>query len=216
MILVQPAGQNSHLMLSILVKHLDHKNVNKQPSMQINVVNGTTNLAQHSRLEPSVAIVGAINDLMRYSHKCFLYSIELPKLGDAINEQRAALHSALEKYLVQLANKLEKGVDGLFDSFARLDSHVSSVGQTAAKIGDHLQVKLIKPSKVSGDREATLVQALEEQRQTLSRTEQQFLERTCFEETLMIFKSAFKLQEETNDGWMEEFFFYVFRTFSTH
>ncbi|XP_058078800.1 uncharacterized protein LOC131227106 isoform X3 [Magnolia sinica] len=204
MILVQPAGQNSHLMLSILVKHLDHKNVNKQPSMQINVVNGTTNLAQHSRLEPSVAIVGAINDLMRYSHKCFLYSIELPKLGDAINEQRAALHSALEKYLVQLANKLEKGVDGLFDSFARLDSHVSSVGQTAAKIGDHLQVSCRsritsptglhhKPSKVSGDREATLVQALEEQRQTLSRTEQQFLERTCFEETLMIFKSAFKL-----------------------
>lgn len=37
--------------------------------------------------------------------------------------------------------QLEKGVDGLFDSFARLDSRISSVGQTAAKIGDHLQVK---------------------------------------------------------------------------
>uniref|UniRef100_A0A2P2M2D9 Exocyst complex component SEC10-like n=3 Tax=Rhizophora mucronata TaxID=61149 RepID=A0A2P2M2D9_RHIMU len=36
-------------------------------------------------------------------------------------------------------NELEKGVDGLFDSFARLDSRISSVGQTAAKIGDHLQ-----------------------------------------------------------------------------
>jgi hypothetical protein len=35
--------------------------------------------------------------------------------------------------------QLEKGVDGLFDSFARLDSRISSVGQTAAKIGDHLQ-----------------------------------------------------------------------------
>ncbi|GLT84635.1 hypothetical protein SLE2022_028540 [Rubroshorea leprosula] len=35
--------------------------------------------------------------------------------------------------------ELEKGVDGLFDSFARLDSWISSVGQTAAKIGDHLQ-----------------------------------------------------------------------------
>jgi len=32
-------------------------------------------------------------------------------------------------------------VDGLFDSFARLDSRISSVGQTAAKIGDHLQVE---------------------------------------------------------------------------
>ena len=38
--------------------------------------------------------------------------------------------------------QLEKGVDGLFDSFARLDSRISSVGQTAAKIGDHLQVRL--------------------------------------------------------------------------
>ncbi|KAG9132528.1 hypothetical protein Leryth_008452 [Lithospermum erythrorhizon] len=35
--------------------------------------------------------------------------------------------------------ELEKGVDGLFGSFARLDTRISSVGQTAAKIGDHLQ-----------------------------------------------------------------------------
>ncbi|GLT84648.1 hypothetical protein SLE2022_028660 [Rubroshorea leprosula] len=35
--------------------------------------------------------------------------------------------------------ELEKGVDGLFNSFARLDARISSVGQTAAKIGDHLQ-----------------------------------------------------------------------------
>lgn len=39
--------------------------------------------------------------------------------------------------------QLEKGVDGLYDSFARLDSRISSVGQTAAKIGDHLQVKCL-------------------------------------------------------------------------
>lgn len=37
--------------------------------------------------------------------------------------------------------QLEKGVDGLHQSFQRLDTRISSVGQTAAKIGDHLQVK---------------------------------------------------------------------------
>lgn len=37
--------------------------------------------------------------------------------------------------------QLETGVDGLFSSFARLDSRISSVGQTAAKIGDQLQVE---------------------------------------------------------------------------
>ncbi|KAI3711559.1 hypothetical protein L1987_70098 [Smallanthus sonchifolius] len=35
--------------------------------------------------------------------------------------------------------ELEKGVDRIFSSFSRLDSRISSVGQTAAKIGDHLQ-----------------------------------------------------------------------------
>lgn len=34
-------------------------------------------------------------------------------------------------------------MDGLFESFARLDGRISSVGQTAAKIGDHLQVTLV-------------------------------------------------------------------------
>lgn len=40
--------------------------------------------------------------------------------------------------------QLEKGIGGLFDSFARLDSRISSVGQTAAKIGDHLQVNIVQ------------------------------------------------------------------------
>ncbi|KAL3687513.1 hypothetical protein R1sor_013822 [Riccia sorocarpa] len=35
--------------------------------------------------------------------------------------------------------ELEKGVDGLFVSFGRLDARISGVGQTAARIGDHLQ-----------------------------------------------------------------------------
>jgi hypothetical protein len=34
---------------------------------------------------------------------------------------------------------LEAGVGGLFSSFSRLDSRISGVGQTAARIGDHLQ-----------------------------------------------------------------------------
>jgi len=36
--------------------------------------------------------------------------------------------------------QLEKGVERLFESFSRLDSRISGVGQTAARIGDHLQV----------------------------------------------------------------------------
>uniref|UniRef100_A0A1D1YYH3 Exocyst complex component 5 n=1 Tax=Anthurium amnicola TaxID=1678845 RepID=A0A1D1YYH3_9ARAE len=52
-----------------------------------------------------------------------------------LKEDVAVQNSKHRKTLAEL----EKGVDGLFDSFARLDSRISSVGQTAAKIGDHLQ-----------------------------------------------------------------------------
>lgn len=47
-----------------------------------------------------------------------------------------------------LCMQLEKGVDGLFGSFSRLDSRISSVGQTAAKIGDHLQVNPVRRLKI--------------------------------------------------------------------
>ncbi|KAL2513461.1 Exocyst complex component SEC10 [Forsythia ovata] len=53
----------------------------------------------------------------------------------SLKKEVAAQDSKHRKTLSQL----EKGVDGLFGSFARLDSRISSVGQTAAKIGDHLQ-----------------------------------------------------------------------------
>ena len=39
--------------------------------------------------------------------------------------------------------QLQDGVEALTESFDRLDSRVASVGQTAAKIGDHLEVKTI-------------------------------------------------------------------------
>ncbi|XP_057800234.1 DNA gyrase subunit A, chloroplastic/mitochondrial-like isoform X2 [Salvia miltiorrhiza] len=43
--------------------------------------------------------------------------------------------------------KLEKCLDGLFDSFARLDSRIYSVGQTAANVGDHLQMLKMEHKK---------------------------------------------------------------------
>ncbi|KAJ4951280.1 hypothetical protein NE237_028112 [Protea cynaroides] len=56
------------------------------------------------------------------------------KLSTLIKINAYGFHQLRSKHI------MEKGVDGLFDSFARLDSRISSVGQTAAKIGDHLQV----------------------------------------------------------------------------
>ncbi|RWR96819.1 hypothetical protein CKAN_02622200 [Cinnamomum micranthum f. kanehirae] len=104
--LIEKSGENDHLLFSILVKHLDHKNVIKQPHMQISIVNVTTHLAQQSKQLASVAIIAAISDLMRHLRKCMQYSIESFKLGDNKSELNAILHAALEQCILQLSHKV--------------------------------------------------------------------------------------------------------------
>ncbi|KAE8681830.1 hypothetical protein F3Y22_tig00111303pilonHSYRG00019 [Hibiscus syriacus] len=58
------AGQNAHLLLSALVKHLDHKSVLKQPDVQPQIVEVITSLARDSKVEASVAIISPILDAM--------------------------------------------------------------------------------------------------------------------------------------------------------
>ncbi|KAI9106736.1 hypothetical protein K1719_022264 [Acacia pycnantha] len=57
--------QESYLLLSILIKHLDHRNIAKQPILQINIVQITSQLVENVEQQVSVAIVGAISDLIK-------------------------------------------------------------------------------------------------------------------------------------------------------
>ncbi|KAJ7962462.1 exocyst complex component sec10 [Quillaja saponaria] len=74
-----------------------------------------------------------------------LFNDSSKELTDLRTQIDGRLHNLKKEVSVQDSKhrktlaELEKGVDGLFGSFARLDSRISSVGQTAAKIGDHLQ-----------------------------------------------------------------------------
>ncbi|KAJ9171444.1 hypothetical protein P3X46_014811 [Hevea brasiliensis] len=87
-------------------------------------------------LSPLFPEVDALLSLFRDSCKEL---IDLRKQIDGkLSNLRKDVSAQDSKHRKTLA-ELEKGVDGLFDSFARLDSRISSVGQTAAKIGDHLQ-----------------------------------------------------------------------------
>ncbi|KAI7752564.1 hypothetical protein M8C21_016976, partial [Ambrosia artemisiifolia] len=95
--------------------------------------NGRSTQAQSVPLFPEVDSL-----LSMFKNSCSQL-VELQKQIDGrlynLKKDVAAQDSKHRKTL----GELEKGVDGLFDSFARLDSRISSVGQTAAKIGDHLQ-----------------------------------------------------------------------------
>lgn len=99
-------GENSHLILSILVKHLDHRNVAKQPPKQLEIVNATTKLGQNAKQQASVAIIGSISELMKHLRKCLQTSVELSSADNGTNNTNADLLCALEKCISVLSNKV--------------------------------------------------------------------------------------------------------------
>ncbi|PON91725.1 Armadillo-type fold containing protein [Trema orientale] len=104
--LMDHAGQNTHVLLSILVKHLDHKNVLKQPNMQLDIVEVTTSLAQQAKVEPSVEIIGAVSDVMRHLRKSIHCSLDDANLGEDVIKWNKSFREAVDKCLVQLSHKV--------------------------------------------------------------------------------------------------------------
>jgi len=95
-----------HLLLSLLVKHLDHKNVVQQPEILLDIVTVTTSLAEHAKVEPSVALLGAVGDIMKHWRKTIPCSLDDSKLGASVVKNNNNFHELIDKCLVQLANKV--------------------------------------------------------------------------------------------------------------
>lgn len=93
-------------MLSILVKHLDHKNVVKKPEMQLDIAEVTTSLSQHSKAQPSVAIIGAISDLMKHLRKSIHCSLDVANLGAEIVKWNKKFRAAVDECLVHISKKV--------------------------------------------------------------------------------------------------------------
>ncbi|KAG6694191.1 hypothetical protein I3842_09G037100 [Carya illinoinensis] len=104
--LMDNSGQNIHFLLSVLIKHLDHKNVLKQPDMQLDIVRVTTSLAQDAKVEPSMAIVGALSDVMRHLRKSIHFSLDDASLGADIIKWNRSFGEAVDECLVQLSHKV--------------------------------------------------------------------------------------------------------------
>ncbi|CAM8920133.1 unnamed protein product [Rhodiola kirilowii] len=103
---IEDLGQNTHLLLSILIKHLDHKNVLKRPNMQVHIINVATSLAKKTKVQPSVAIIGAFSDMMRHLRKSIHCSLDDSTLGDEVIQWNRKLVSAVDECLVQLSLKV--------------------------------------------------------------------------------------------------------------
>ncbi|KAI3984401.1 hypothetical protein MKX01_011355, partial [Papaver californicum] len=105
-LLMENSGQNTHLLLSILIKHLDHKNVIKQPDMQLDVLDVTTCLARYSKVQSSMSIIGTVSDLMRHLRKGMHCSLDDSNLGADLMQWNRKLQEAVDKCLVQIVNKV--------------------------------------------------------------------------------------------------------------
>lgn len=104
--LLEESGENSHLLLSILVKHLDQRNIVKQPDIQISIVNVVTHLMENAKEKASTTIVGVISDLIKLLRKCMQYSTEASSPKDGLNNTNSNLQSALEKCILQFSKKV--------------------------------------------------------------------------------------------------------------
>nr|GLL49433.1 uncharacterized protein LOC109179640 isoform X1 [Ipomoea trifida] len=116
--LLEESGENSHILFSVVVKHLDHRDVIKQPDLQINIINIITTLAENAKQQVSPAIVGGISDLVKHLRKCMHNSAEQLSPGDGLDNGNYDIQSAIENCILQLSYKQVADVGPILDMMA--------------------------------------------------------------------------------------------------
>ncbi|XP_006648008.1 protein SEMI-ROLLED LEAF 2-like isoform X2 [Oryza brachyantha] len=128
-IVIEKSGQNSHILLSMLVKHLEHKNVLKQPDKILDIIEVTTRLAEHSKAQSSTALMSAISDMVRHLSKNMQSLVGDLGSGDGMvmNEKYG---KSVNECLVQLSRKV--GDAGpILDTLAVVLENISSTTPVA-------------------------------------------------------------------------------------
>ena len=102
---LEETGENCHVLVSSLIKHLDHKNVMKQQGIQVNMVNVATCLVLHAKQQASGALTAVIADLIKHLRKCLQNAAESDLSADE-TKQNSELQHALENCIAELSNKV--------------------------------------------------------------------------------------------------------------
>jgi hypothetical protein len=90
----------------MLIKHIDHKTILKEPNMQLDIVEVATSLAQYAKVQPSVSIIGAVSDMMRHLRKTIHCSLDNSNLDTDVINWNKNFRDVVDKCLVMLANKV--------------------------------------------------------------------------------------------------------------
>ncbi|KAF8690065.1 hypothetical protein HU200_041426 [Digitaria exilis] len=124
-IVMDKSGQNAHILLSMLIKHLEHKNVLKQPDMILDIIEVTARLAEHSKPQSSTALMAAISDMVRHMGKSMQSLASDAGSGDNMAKWSNGYGKAVDECLVQLSRKV--GDAGpILDTLAVVLENISS------------------------------------------------------------------------------------------
>ncbi|XP_031127759.1 uncharacterized protein LOC116029856 isoform X4 [Ipomoea triloba] len=104
--IMENSGHNTHFLLSTLIKHLDHKNVLKNPNMQVDIVEVATSLTQHTKVQPSATVMGAFSDMMRHLRKSIHCSLDDSDLGEEVIQWNKKYRTVVDECLVQMSLKV--------------------------------------------------------------------------------------------------------------
>ncbi|XP_018467652.2 protein SEMI-ROLLED LEAF 2-like [Raphanus sativus] len=102
---LEESGENCHVLVSSLIKHLDHKNVVKQQGVQVNMVNVATCLVLHAKQQASGALTAVVADLIKHLRKCLQNAAESDLSADE-TKLNSELQNALENCMAELSNKV--------------------------------------------------------------------------------------------------------------
>ncbi|KAK9065766.1 hypothetical protein SSX86_015169 [Deinandra increscens subsp. villosa] len=124
--IIDEAGENMHFLLSVLVKHLDHKNVLKGPNMQLDILEVITSLARETKIKSSVAIVSAVSDIVRLLRKSIRHSSTDASLGAEVVKWNKKFQESVDECLVELSSKVGDA-SPIFDIMAAMMENMSPV-----------------------------------------------------------------------------------------
>ncbi|KAF3325594.1 Protein EFR3 [Carex littledalei] len=98
--------QSTHLMISMLIKHLEHKAILKQPEMQLSIIQITATLAEQSRVQTSVQLIAAITDLVRHLKRTLHFALDSRDLSQEMVKWNEKFRVAVDECLIQLSKKV--------------------------------------------------------------------------------------------------------------
>ena len=84
--------------------------------MQLHIVDVATSLARQTKVQSSVAIIGALTDMTRHLRKSIHCSLDDSSLGAEVIQHNQNFRAAVDECLVQLSHKVT-----LFSTFSVTD-----------------------------------------------------------------------------------------------